>query len=60
LPIIESKADIVTIFVKCSISQVTNVLKIDLEENLKLIKESIKYLKNQNKYVIIDLEHFFD
>jgi 2-isopropylmalate synthase len=46
--------------VKCSISQVTNVLKIDLEENLKLIKESIEYLKNQNKYVIIDLEHFFD
>lgn len=60
LPIIESKANIVTIFVKCSISQVTNVLKIDLEENLKLIKESIEYLKNQNKYVIIDLEHFFD
>jgi len=46
--------------VKCSTSQVQNVLKITEEENLELIRESIEYLLENEKEVIIDMEHFFD
>ncbi|MDX9786386.1 MAG: citramalate synthase [Desulfobacterales bacterium] len=31
-----------------------------LEENLKMISESIRYLKDQDREVIYDAEHFFD
>ena len=30
------------------------------EENLKLISETVKYLKDHGKEVIYDAEHFFD
>lgn len=59
-PILDSESDTVTIFVKCSIFQVENVLNISTQENLELIKESIKYLKENDKEIIIDMEHFFD
>jgi len=58
-PIIDAKTKIVTIFVKCSPSQI-NALKISKEDNLELIRSSIKYLIDNDKEVIIDLEHFFD
>lgn len=40
--------------------QVTNALCIPLEENLRLIKDSIRYLKDSGKRVMFDAEHFFD
>ena len=40
--------------------QVTNALCIPLEENLKLITDSIKFLKDSGKRVMFDAEHFFD
>lgn len=58
-PILDAESKIATIFVKCSPSQI-KALKITKEENLWLIKDSIKYLKDNNIEVIIDLEHFFD
>lgn len=40
--------------------QVTNALCIPLEENLSLIKNSVKFLKDSGKRVMFDAEHFFD
>ena len=40
--------------------QVTNALCIPLEENLKLIRDSVKFLKDSGKRVMFDAEHFFD
>ena len=56
------KADtpIVTIFGKSWDLHVTDVFHISLEENLKLVYESIDYLKSKNKRVFFDAEHFFD
>jgi 2-isopropylmalate synthase len=39
---------------------VTEVLRTTLEENLKIIEESIAYLVGEKRRVIYDAEHFFD
>ena len=58
--LIEADTDVVSIFGKSSTFQVTDILKTSLPENLKMIEETIKYLKESNKEVIFDAEHFFD
>jgi 2-isopropylmalate synthase len=39
---------------------VRDVLRISLEENLKMIRESVAYLKLKKRKVLFDSEHFFD
>lgn len=39
---------------------VRDVLHISLEENLKIIRESVAYLKSKKRQVLFDAEHFFD
>ena len=39
---------------------VKDVLKTNASENLRIIKESVAYLKEQGREVIFDAEHFFD
>ncbi len=39
---------------------VKDVLHIDYEENLKIIRNSIEFLKKSGKNVIFDAEHYFD
>jgi 2-isopropylmalate synthase len=50
----------VSIFGKTWDLHVREILKISLEENLRIVKKSVEYLKNKGKYVIFDAEHFFD
>jgi 2-isopropylmalate synthase len=50
----------VTIVGKSSEPQVLRVLETSLEENLKMISDSIRYLKGQGLTVFFDAEHFFD
>jgi 2-isopropylmalate synthase len=50
----------VTIFGKSWDLHVRKALGISLEENLRLISESVAYLKYSGKEVIYDAEHFFD
>jgi 2-isopropylmalate synthase len=49
-----------TIVGKSSDLQVINVLKTTLDENLKMIADSVSYLKSQGMEVFLDAEHFFD
>jgi 2-isopropylmalate synthase len=58
--IVASKADAATIFGKTWDIHVTLALGISLEDNLEIIKDSIKYLKRHFKEVFFDAEHFFD
>lgn len=39
---------------------VEEVLKTDLEENLRMIADSVRFLKQHGREVIFDAEHFFD
>ncbi len=40
--------------------QVTEVLRTTLEQNLKMIEESVAFLRENEKTVVYDAEHFFD
>ena len=58
--LIRSGTDTVTIFGKSWILHVKNVLKTTPEENLKMISDSITFLKTKVTEVFYDAEHFFD
>ena len=51
---------VVTLVGKSWTLHVTDVLRATLEENLRIIRESVAYLKTQEKEVVYDAEHFFD
>ena len=50
----------VTVFGKSWDLHVTDVLRTTLEENLNMVYDTIKYLKENGRNVIFDAEHFFD
>ncbi len=49
-----------TIFGKSWNMHVTEVLRTTLEENLRMVEESVAFLRQSNRRVIYDAEHFFD
>ena len=57
---INSKADILTVFAKTWDFHVTKALGISLDENLSLIYDTIAYMKDCGYSVFMDAEHFFD
>ncbi|MDP3804071.1 MAG: citramalate synthase [Candidatus Omnitrophota bacterium] len=50
----------VTIFGKSWDLHVKDVLKTSLDENLRMIEDSIKFLKSKGRKVFFDAEHLFD
>jgi 2-isopropylmalate synthase len=58
--LIGSKAKVCTIVGKTSELHVTEVLRVSLEENLAMIRDSIAYLVSEGRRVFYDAEHFFD
>jgi len=57
---ISAKTDIVTIFGKSWLLHVEKIIKTTAEENIRIIYDSIKFLKDNGKTVFFDAEHFFD
>lgn len=60
LSLSQTCCEYITIFGKASAFQVDTVLRTELNENLRMIKESIEFLVSKGKKVIFDAEHFFD
>lgn len=58
--LIDSQAPVCTIFGKTWTLHVTEALRTTLDENLRMIEESVAYLKSQGRTVLYDAEHFFD
>jgi 2-isopropylmalate synthase len=58
--LVKSGAKIATIVGKGSDLHVINVLRTTLEENLKMIADSVRYLKAKGITVFWDVEHYFD
>ncbi len=58
--LVRSKAKVVTIFGKSWLLHVTDVLKTTPAENLKMIGDSVRFLKQNGIDVFYDAEHFFD
>lgn len=58
--LLDAKTPVVTIFGKSWDLHVTDVFKTTLKENVKMISETVEFLKSKKKEVIYDAEHFFD
>lgn len=58
--IAESGVEAVSIFGKSWVFHVDVVLRTTPDENLRMIGDTVRYLKNHGKEVIYDAEHYFD
>jgi len=58
--ILEAETPVVTIVGKTWLLHVTEVLRARPEENLAMIADTVRYLKDHGKMVIYDAEHSFD
>jgi 2-isopropylmalate synthase len=58
--LLDSQAPVVTIVGKTWDFQVKEVLGVTLEENLRMIADSVAYCKEQGREVMYDAEHCFD
>ncbi len=58
--LLEADTPGVVIVGKTWLAHVDKVLRTDEEENLRMIADSISFLKKEGREVIFDLEHFFD
>ncbi len=58
--LLTAKTDIVAIFGKCWDLHVEKIINTTRAENLKMIYDTCKFLKDEGKRVFFDAEHFFD
>ncbi|HEY5298254.1 MAG TPA: citramalate synthase [Verrucomicrobiae bacterium] len=58
--LIEAETPVVTIYGKTSMLHVKEVLRCTPEENLAMIGDTVRFLKDHGKFVIYDCEHAFD
>ncbi len=58
--LLNAQTPVCTIFGKTWTLHVTEVLQTTLEDNLRIIEQSVAYLRAAGKRVIYDAEHFFD
>jgi len=58
--LLEAETPVVTIYGKTWLLHVTEILKTTPNENIDMIAETIRFLKDNGKFVIYDAEHGFD
>ena len=58
--LLDSQTPVCTVVGKTWTLHVTEVLRTTFEDNLRIIEQSLTYLKAQGRRVIYDAEHFFD
>jgi 2-isopropylmalate synthase len=60
LTLLEAETPVVTVVGKTSMLHVKEIIRATPEENLRMIRESLAYLKARRREVLYDAEHFFD
>jgi 2-isopropylmalate synthase len=58
--LIDAQTPVVTLVGKTSPFQVEKVLGVSLDENLKMIGESVAFIRSAGRQVVYDAEHYFD
>ena len=58
--LVEAETPVIAIFGKSWTLHVREALKTTLDENLRMIEDSVNFLVKQGREVIYDAEHFFD
>ena len=60
MSLMAAQTPVVTLVGKCSPLHVREVLRTTREENLAMVRDTVRYLKEQGREVMFDAEHFFD
>ncbi|MEU5401801.1 citramalate synthase [Streptomyces sp. NPDC005963] len=58
--LLESGAPVITLVAKAHDRHVELALRTTLEENLEMVRDTVSYLRSQDRRVFVDCEHFFD
>ena len=58
--LLAAETPVVTLVGKSSEFQATKVLSVTPEENLKMIGDSVRFIRSAGRQVVYDAEHFFD
>jgi 2-isopropylmalate synthase len=58
--LLDSQAPVLTIVGKTSDFHATEVLRVSLDENLAMVRDTVEFLCQAGREVIYDAEHFFD
>jgi 2-isopropylmalate synthase len=58
--LVDAQTPVICIVAKSHDRHVTDALRTTLDENLRMVSDTITYLKAQGKRVFVDAEHFFD
>jgi 2-isopropylmalate synthase len=58
--LLDSGAPVCTVVGKTWTLHVTDVLRTNLDENLRIIEKSLAYLREKGRRVVYDAEHFYD
>jgi 2-isopropylmalate synthase len=58
--LLEAETPVVTIVGKTSPFQVERVMNVSLDENVKMIGDTVRLMKSAGRQVVYDAEHFFD
>ena len=58
--LLDAETEVITLVGKSSALHVRSILETTPEENLDMIADSVRYLRDQGRRVIFDAEHFFD
>jgi len=58
--LLDARTEVVTLVGKSWDLHVRDVLRVALEENLEMIRDSVAFLKAEGRTVFFDAEHFFD
>jgi 2-isopropylmalate synthase len=58
--LLDAQAPIVTLVAKAWDRQVRDVLRTTPEENLRMVSDSVRWLVDHGRRVVLDAEHFFD
>jgi 2-isopropylmalate synthase len=60
LALLDARTEVCTVVGKTSMLHVREVLQTTPDENMRIIRESVRYLRSNGRRVIYDAEHFFD
>ncbi|MFV0632765.1 citramalate synthase [Demequina sp.] len=58
--LLDSEAPIITLVCKSDIRHAERALRVEADENLRMIEETVAFLVGEGRRVIMDAEHFFD
>src|SRR5690349_16303673 len=58
--LLDSQAPVVTLVAKSDLRHIERALRTDTDENLRMVRETVRFLKDHGRRVFLDAEHFFD